>query len=157
MKINRTIIAAAACLTIGAVATLAAGAQSNDDNGFLTRGFIVRRIEHKLNITAPQRAQIKTILQTEKPAIQALVVRVHEENQQLTAKDTFDEQYVRTFAQQHAATMTDVLVEREKVRTEVLQVLTPEQREKVKKFRAAMSDRLANRLAGMPDDASASL
>jgi Spy/CpxP family protein refolding chaperone len=149
MKWNWLIITIGTCLTGGVIAASAATPQSN--SGTFADNFVAHRLEHKLNLTDAQRTQLRAILQAERPTIQALAVRLRNENQQLTARDTFDEAFVRSVAAQHDATMTDVLVEREKVRTEVLQVLTPEQRAKLKQLRAAMSERLATRLTNAPD------
>jgi protein CpxP len=111
----------------------------------------VHRIESQLNLTEAQRIQIKTILQTEKPAILALAERVRQERAQLASRQTFDEAYVRSFAQQHESTMEDALVEQEKVRTEILQVLTPEQQQKAEQIREDIRSRFFERLTTIGD------
>ena len=147
-----------AIASIGAVAlgaTLAASAAGLQDQGgrFHRRAasMIVRGIESQLNITGEQKAQIKTILTTEKPVIQALAIRVQKQNEDLSQHTSFNEGEIRTFAQQHESTIEDVLVEREKVRIEVLQVLTPEQQVKLRQFRAARTADFAERLTTLGD------
>jgi Spy/CpxP family protein refolding chaperone len=124
--------------------------ETQTQDGWMQRragGVIIRRIEHQLNITSGQRSQIKAILDQEKPTIQSLASRVRQQNEELAQRTTFNEADVRAFAQQHVSTMEDVLVEREKVRTELLQVLTLEQRQKLRQIRAARSADVLQRLS----------
>jgi Spy/CpxP family protein refolding chaperone len=146
-------------IAIGSVSLLclalaASAVALQDDNPWFRQratGVFVRRVERQLNITDAQREQIRTILKTEQPAITTLVARVREEQQQLHASDTFDEARVRAFAQEHVSTSEDVLVEREKVRTEIMQVLTPEQRKEAEQIRRKFSAQLADRLSVVGD------
>jgi protein CpxP len=145
-------ISAAAC-ALGIV-LVASAAGSQDKDCWMQRRvsqMFVHRIESQLNLTEAQRIQIKTILQTEKPAILALAERVRQERAQLASRQTFDEAYVRSFAQQHESTMEDALVEQEKVRTEILQVLTPEQQQKAEQIREDIRSRFFERLTTIGD------
>jgi len=149
---NKSRIAIAACVASVTLATAAASMQ--DQDGWINKrasGLFIRRIEQRLSITDAQRQQIKSILQAEQPTIDALAVRVRQENDQLISKPEFDEAYVRAFAQQHAATAEDVLVEREKVRTEILQVLTPEQHQQLQLMRQAIRADFAERILSLGD------
>jgi protein CpxP len=151
MKTRWGIIAGISTLGIALVAS-AAGLQ--DQDGWMQRRVsrvFVHRIESQLNLTDAQCMQIKTILQTEKPVLLALAERVRQERAQLTSRQTFDEAYVRSFAQQHESTMEDALVEREKVRTEILQVLTPEQQQKAEQVREDLRSRFFERLTTIGD------
>jgi Spy/CpxP family protein refolding chaperone len=112
------------------IALTASAAAFQDQDGWMQRrvsGLFIHGVERELNITDAQRMQIRTILQTEKPTILMLAERARQERTELVSRQTFDEAYVRSFAQQHESTAEDALVERERVRTEILQVLTPEQ------------------------------
>jgi Spy/CpxP family protein refolding chaperone len=108
----------------------------------------VQHIVNDLNLTTDQRAQIKTILQRERPAILAILQKSGKANAQLRAQGSFDETYVRSIAQQEAENMAEGIVEREKIRAEVLDVLTPEQQRKFNQlageFRSAVQDRIAD-------------
>jgi Spy/CpxP family protein refolding chaperone len=99
------------------------------------------------NLTDSQQQSIRTILQNERPTIQALALRFEQQNEQLRSKSTFDEAFVRSVAQQQSSNFTDAIVEKEKVRSEIFQVLTSAQQRKANEmtsdFRAAMKDRLA--------------
>lgn len=144
-------IAGAACVLGAGLGVSAAGLQGDD--GWLSQranGMLVRRIERNLDLTEDQMQQIKTILRTERPMIQELAARVHEERMQLEAQP-YDESAVRTFAQQHESTLEDVMVEREKIRAEIQQVLTPEQRGKAATMRDALYARFVNRLTTLGD------
>jgi protein CpxP len=151
MKTRWGIIAGVCALSI---ALLASAATLQDQDGWMQRrvsGLFVRRIERELSLTDAQRTQIKMILQTEKPAILALAERTRQERMQLASRQTFDEAYIRSFAQQHESTAEDASVEREKVRTEILQVLTPEQQQKAEQIREDLRTRFFERLTTIGD------
>lgn len=139
----------ALCIALAASATT-----MQDQDGWMQRrvsGLFIHRIEGELNITDAQRIQIKTILQTEKPMILTLAERARQERLQLASRQTFDEAYVRSFAQEHESTVEDAIVEREKVRTEILRVLTPEQQQKAEQIREDLCSRFFERLTTIGD------
>jgi len=146
----------ATCVVCAAIAALAVSAAAlQDDNGWLHEKVAaarIHRIERQLGITDPQREQIRTILRTEQPAIAALAAQVHLEQEQLRSQPTFDEAAVRAFARQHESTMEDVLVERERVRTEIMQVLTPRQRAQAEQLRKELYAQFSARLATLGDE-----
>lgn len=149
---NRTF--AALITTTILATTLIASAYGMQENCWARRrtsGILIRQVERRLKITDSQRASIRQILQTEEPTIQSLAQRVRQQNEELVAHPSFDEAQVRSFARQHQSTMEDMLVEREKVRFELLQVLTPEQRTELAKFRAEHSQDLVDRLSSLAD------
>ncbi len=136
------------------IALVASASGLQDQDGWMRQhasGMFIHRMERQLDITDAQRSQIKSILKNEQPTIQKLAARVREDNDQLRNKSSFDEAYVRNFARQHASTTEDVLVEREKVRTEILQVLAPAQREKLQQMRLTMQSSITERLANLGD------
>ncbi|HEX4003214.1 MAG TPA: Spy/CpxP family protein refolding chaperone [Candidatus Acidoferrales bacterium] len=146
MKKTLTIFAAVGTLAvviIGAHAVHAAGPLE----GMHSR-FLVKHIEDDLNLTGDQKAQIKTILVNERPAIQQLRQQIEQDNGQLHSKTTYDEAFVRSMAQQESATVADAIVEREKIRSEIFAVLTPDQQQKLEQLgsevRAAVDDRIAH-------------
>lgn len=75
-------------------------------------------------IRGVEREQIKAILKTEQPTVKALAAQLHDEQLQIQAQPGFDEAYIRAFAKQHESTTEDVLVERERVRSEICAALT---------------------------------
>jgi periplasmic protein CpxP/Spy len=149
---KRWVVITAVC-AMGA-ALVAYGAAQQNENGRLRErfsGLMIRGVESDLGITDAQREQIKAILRTEQPTIQSLAAQVHDEELQLRAQPDFDEAYVRAFAKQHESTMEDALVERQRVRSEIRAVLTPEQREKADQMRSMFYSRFTDRLATLGD------
>jgi Spy/CpxP family protein refolding chaperone len=93
---------------------------------------MLQRMTAQLNLTEAQQAQIKTILQTEKTKIQPLRQQLRQNRQAQTGavSGTFDEAQVRSFASKQAQIMTDLTVERERTKSQIYAVLTPDQRQK---------------------------
>jgi Spy/CpxP family protein refolding chaperone len=134
---------------------LAVSAAAMQQSGWFPRraaGMLLHRVEWELALTDAQRAQIKAILKTEQPTIQALATRVHNEQLELQqSEQSFDEARVREFARKHEATAEDVQVEREKIRTEIMQMLTPEQQQKTSELRQQIFERFTERLTNIGD------
>jgi len=111
-------------------------------------GFLMRHIADDLNLTPDQKAQINTILTNERPTIQALRQQIEQDNEQLHAKTAYDDAFVHSMAQQESAILADAIVEREKIRSEIFAVLTPDQQQKLTQIgsevRATVDDRLAH-------------
>lgn len=153
MKMKKMWLVACAAGALGAGFAVSAAALQSDEGWLPQRaaGLLVRRMEHRLNLNDDQRQQIKNVLRTEKPTIQSLAERLHAEREQLEAQP-YDEAAVRAFAQQHETTMEDLLVEREKVRSEIQAVLTPEQRERAAAMRETLYGRFIERLSSLGDE-----
>lgn len=115
-------------------------------------GLFLRHLMNDLDITDDQRVQIKQIMVEERPAIVALLNRLDEQNQQLRANDTFDEEHVRALAREQSQTLTELIVERERVRTRVMSVLTPAQREKAHQLRDEFRESIRARLNKLGDE-----
>jgi len=143
---NRTAITTACVVAAVATAVFAAGAQ---EMGPRASAFAIRRIEHRLGLTDAQREQIRSIVKAEQPVIVDLARRMREQNAELAEQPGFNEAQVRAFARAHESTSEDLLVEREKVRTEVLQVLTPEQRMKLQQMRAQRAAEMVDRIGAL--------
>ena len=89
---------------------------------------------HKLDLTDAQQAQVKAIMAKEKPTFQPLMLQMaqgHQQLQQLVMSSGFDEAKVRELASQQTQTMTELTVQRARVESEMLQVLTPDQKTKL--------------------------
>lgn len=95
-------------------------------------GWMLARMTKQLNLTQDQQAQIKTILETQQAKMQPLRQQLRQnrlaENSNTTG--SFDEAQVRAFAGKQAQIRTDLTVERERTKSEILAVLTPDQRTK---------------------------
>jgi periplasmic protein CpxP/Spy len=87
-----------------------------------------------LNLTDDQRAQMKSVMAKEKPALKPLfsqMAATRQQLRQLEMSDTFDESKVRELASQQAQTMTELTVQRARIHSELYQILTPEQKTKM--------------------------
>jgi Spy/CpxP family protein refolding chaperone len=92
-----------------------------------------------LDLTDAQQAQMKDILTKEKPTIRPLVQQLAQGRQQMKQLEqagTFDEAKVRAAAEQQTQTMTELMVQKARIKSELMSVLTPEQKDKMAKFEA---------------------
>jgi periplasmic protein CpxP/Spy len=112
------------------VAVTEAVAQNHTKHG--REGRMLQRMTEQLNLTEAQQAQIKTILQTQKSKTQPLRQQLRQNRLAQTGAvtGTFDEAQVRSFASKHAQIMTDLTVEKERTKSQIYAVLTPDQRQK---------------------------
>jgi protein CpxP len=91
------------------------------------------RMARDLNLTDAQKAQIKTILDAERAAMEASRPKFEDLRKQIeaaTANGQFDEATVRGLANQQAQLMADQMVEHERAKSQIYNVLTPDQRTK---------------------------
>jgi len=117
-------------------------------------GYVV----HELNLSDAQTSQIKSILQTERPAISGLVHEFAAEAREMddaTVQGNMDESRVQEIASRQGATIAKLLVEKERVKAKIYaSVLNPEQRTKaddlLKRWHSHL-DRIADRLANTSD------
>jgi Spy/CpxP family protein refolding chaperone len=149
MKKGIMILAAAGVLGITVTVAAATARQASD---FRDRraSFIARHIAADLSLTDDQKAQIKTILVTERPAIQALLHRIEQQNDQLHSKP-YDEAFVRSVAQQEAENVAEAIVEREKIRGEIMTVLTPDQQKKITQISSEVRSVIDDRVSQLGD------
>jgi len=110
-------------------------------------GFLAR----KLDLTDAQQAQVKDILTKEKPTFQPLMLQMaqnHQQMRQMVMGTGFDEAKVRELASQQTQTMTELTVQRARVASELLQVLTPDQKAKLTTMINEHEQRFMNRMKG---------
>lgn len=108
-----------------------------------------------LDLTDAQQTQIKAIMTKEKPTIQPLMQQLrqtHTQMQQLEEAATFNEAQVRALASQQAQTMIDLAVEKSRMKNEMFQLLTADQKAKLQKLEARHQERFANHEAGPPTE-----
>ena len=86
-----------------------------------------------LQLTDAQKAQVKQIMVNEKPTLKLLEQQLHSNRQQLRELEqsgTFDEAKVRAIAAEQSQILTNLTVERSRMRTQIFNILTPEQKSK---------------------------
>ena len=90
-----------------------------------------------LDLSDAQRAQIKQIMEKEKPALEPLFkqeMQTHEQMMQLIQSGTFDEAKAQAIATQGAQVHAQLEVQHARVASEAYQVLTADQKTKLAQF-----------------------
>jgi periplasmic protein CpxP/Spy len=151
--LSRLLIAAAA-LFLG---TMLAQSQTADDtpppppvhahHDFGMRGPMMGFYAAKLDLTDAQKAQMKTIMQKEGPAMKPLFQQSRQIDQQLRqyAEGTDDEAKVQALASQKSQVEAQLAVAHTRIHSEMFQVLTPEQQTKMKEMEANRAVRMQAR------------
>jgi len=130
---NKIIIStlAAALVVAGLIATKTFAAENSAPPA---RGKILQRIAGRLNLTADQKAQIKTILRAEKDARTTMLAQLHAARANLHAAiqaGDASETSVRAASAQVAAREADLAVERMKIYGKIAPILTEAQRRRL--------------------------
>jgi Spy/CpxP family protein refolding chaperone len=106
---------------------------------------------HKLDLTDAQLAQVKAIMAKEKPALQPLMLQVaqgHSQLRNLVTSGSFDEGKARELASQQTPVLTELAVQYARIGSEMVQVLTPEQKTKLTALINQHEQRMMNRMRG---------
>jgi protein CpxP len=146
MKSTRTRI-----LTIGAavlLAVAAAIAQGMHGHGGPDGDFhhMMGFFTHYLDLTTDQQAQVKAIWEKEKPSLQPLMQQMHQSHadmRALQAAGPFDEAKTRALATQNSQTMIELQVAHARIKSEMMQVLTADQKAKLAAFEAKHESRMS--------------
>lgn len=91
----------------------------------------------KLDLSTAQQDQLKAIWEKEKPTIQPLMQQMHQNHaamKTLETTGTFDEAKTRAVATQNAQTMIELQVQHARIKSEMMQVLTADQRTKLQQL-----------------------
>ena len=112
-------------------------------------GFMAR----ELNLTDAQKAQIKTIMQSNKASMKAVATQMAQNRAALlaaTANGAYDPAKIQALAGQQAQLEAAMIVNRESVKHQIYtQVLTSEQQAKAEQLRTQEIDRINERLQRM--------
>jgi protein CpxP len=106
---------------------------------------------HKLDLTDAQQAQVKAIMAKEKPALQPLMQQVaqgHSQLRDLVMNGNFDEAKARELASQQTQTITELTVQHARIASEMVQILTPDQKTKLTALISQHEQRMMNRRQG---------
>jgi protein CpxP len=106
---------------------------------------------HKLDLTDAQQAQVKAIMAKEKPALQPLMLQMaqgHSQLRELVMSGSFDETKARELASQQTQTMTELTVQHARIASEMVQILTPDQKTKLTSLISQHEQRMMNRMQG---------
>lgn len=91
----------------------------------------------ELNLTDEQRKQVRPIVKEERAKMKPLVQRLKAGRDQLNAlrkSGPFDETKVRSIAKGQADTLTELILQRERMKSRIYELLTPEQRAKAEQL-----------------------
>lgn len=154
---KKIIFAAVAILTlsIGSILVFAQrGGGGHFGRGFGGRGgFLSGRMAKELNLTEEQKTQIKQIMETEKSKVQPIFESLRENRQkmeELTSDGNFDEAKVKALADEQGGLSALLIIEKERTKSQIFQVLTAEQCEKAKQMKEKMRERMKNRRGKNP-------
>ena len=141
MKSTRTRI-----LTMGAaVLLIVAVAIAQGRHGFGGPGGGFRHMLRQLDLTADQHSQVKAIFEKEKPALQPLMQQMRQNHQAMKALEAsgpFDEAKTRALATQNAQTMIELQVAHARMKSEIMQILTTDQKAKLAQIEANKEARM---------------
>ena len=116
-------------------------------------GWMLKRMTKELNLTEAQQTQIKSIMADSKTRIKPLAQQLRQnrqaENTNMTG--TFNEAQARTFANQQSQIMSNLIVERERTKSQIYSVLTPDQRQKALQLMQQHEQRRQERLQKKSD------
>jgi len=131
-------IAAVALVLLGAVAVSQTIKRAGYGHGRgMFGGHMLGFFAHRLDLTDAQQAQIKDIMAKEKPTLKPLFLQLAQANHQLRQFEesgNFDEAQVRALAAQQSQTITELIVQKARIESEMLQLLTPDQKTKFKEL-----------------------
>ena len=129
---KKSIILAAILMALAAgLATTAFGQHRGMGFG-RNNGWMLKHMTRQLNLTEAQQTQIKGIMADEKTKIKPMMqqLRQNQQAEDANVNGSFNENQARAFANKQAQLMTDLIVEKERMRSQVYAVLTPEQQQK---------------------------
>jgi periplasmic protein CpxP/Spy len=110
---------------------------------------------HYLDLTADQQTQVKAIWDKEKPSIEPLMQQMHQNHEAmktLEAAGPYDEVKTRALATQNAQTMIELQVAHARIKSEMVQILTPDQKTKLTEFEAKHEGHMGERMGPPPSD-----
>jgi protein CpxP len=110
-----------------------------------------------LDLTSAQRDQVKAIWVKETPTVQPLMQQMkqfHSDMNKLEQSGPFDEAKVRALATQQSQTMIEMAVQHARIKSEMVQVLTPDQKTKLAQLEAKHEQRMQHHMQHMDGPSS---
>lgn len=146
---KKTIIIAAILMALAAGLATTAFAQHRGMGFGRHNGWMLKHMVKQLNLTEAQQTQIKSIMADEKTKTRPMMqqLRQNEQAEYANVNGSFDENQARAFANKQAQLMTDLIVEKERMRSQVYAVLTPEQRQKALQLMQERQQRRQERMS----------
>jgi protein CpxP len=148
---KKALVVALVVLLVAALASAHAHHRRMAAYGPGFEGHMIGFFTDYLDLTDAQQAQAKQILDKERPIVQPLVdqmVQGHQQMRTLEESGSFDESAVRVVAAQQAQTMTELLVQKARIKSELIAILTPDQKAKLVKFMDRRQARMMKHMHG---------
>jgi len=145
MKWNIAVLSALLAMALLATVAVAQGmppGHMHEDGMF--GGPMMGMMMDYLDLTDAQQAQIKQIMEKERSTMQPLREQERQSHRaimQLITSGNFDEAKAQAIAQQAAQVQSQLMVEHARVAAQAYQVLTPEQKTRLKQFMAKQQQR----------------
>lgn len=144
--IGFTVFALVAISTIFAFAQKGDGKRGRHGFGGERGGF--GRMAEKLNLTDAQKEQLKQITEASRAKIKPLMESLranHQKMETLTANGQFDEAQVQAAAQEQAQISAQLIVEKARVKAQMFQILTDEQKAQAAQMKEQMKNKMKER------------
>jgi periplasmic protein CpxP/Spy len=153
-SIHFRVLSIGAALLLGVAVLFAQGMHGHGgpDGMF---GHMLNYYADALDLTSAQQDQIKAIWQKEKPTMKPLMQQMHQNHAAMDAlinNGAFDEAKTRALATQNAQTMIELQVQHARVKSEMLQVLTADQKTKYQQLEAKHEARMEKHMAPPPPE-----
>ena len=144
------ILAVAAILVIGGVFAIA---QRAAHKGFGMHGMRGRQGEmmilKRLDLTSDQQAKVKDIFEANKGTVQPIFAELETNHEKLASLgENFDEGQVTAIAKEQGELMSQMIIARQKVKSQIFAILTDEQKAKAEQLQSEMKQRFQNRMKG---------
>ena len=158
MKSTRIrILTIGAAVLLAVAAAIAQGMHGHDgpDGHF---NHLLAFFTDKLDLSSGQQDQVKAIWEKEKPTLQPLMKQMHQNRanmRALEASGPFDEAKTRALATQNAQTMIELQVQHARIKSEMVQILTADQKAKLTEIEAKHEARMGHmkdHMAPPPED-----
>ncbi|MFZ3341621.1 MAG: Spy/CpxP family protein refolding chaperone [Terriglobales bacterium] len=141
----------AAAIFVGVAALFAQGMYGHGPDGEF--GHMLGFYANKLDLSSAQQDQMKAIWEKEKPTLQPLMQQMrqnHDAMNNLEMSGPFDEAKTRALATQNAQTMIELEVQHARIKSEMMQVLTADQKTKLQQLEAERESRMNDHMAPPP-------
>jgi protein CpxP len=153
MKFTRNhVLTICAAVLVAVTAAIAQGmhGRGGPDGDF---GHMLGFFSDHLDLSTAQQDQVKAIWQKEKPALKPLMEQMRQNRESMRALEAagpFDEAKTRALATQNSQTMIELQVQHARIKSEMMQVLTPDQKAKYAEFEAKQAARHASHAPAAP-------
>ena len=146
-------LSTAAAIFLGVSALFAQGMHGHGPDGDF--GHMLGFYADKLDLSAAQQDQMKAIWEKEKTTLKPLMEQMRQNHiamNNLATSGPFDEAKTRAQATQNAQTMIELEVQHARIKSEMMQLLTADQKTKLQQIEAEHESRMQDHMPPPPAD-----